>query len=117
MQREIGSLLRAGVLLAAGIVLVGLVSYLAASANVRAAFGSFHGVAPGLHSLEGVARDVVRLRAAAVIQVGIVVLILTPVARVALSAIAFAIERDRLYVVFTLIVLGILLFGLTGHSL
>ena len=48
---------------------------------------------------------------------GAVVLVLTPVARVVFALLAFAEQRDRLYVVFSLIVLGVLSFGLTGHVL
>ncbi len=46
------------------------------------------------------------------IQLGLIVLLATPVARVAASVIMFAVERDRTYVVITLVVLGVLLFGL-----
>ncbi len=50
------------------------------------------------------------------IQTGIVVLIATPVARVAFSVFGFAREGDRLYVGITLFVLGTLLYGLFfGH--
>jgi uncharacterized membrane protein len=36
------------------------------------------------------------------------------VARVAMSAVAFALERDRLYVAFTIVVLTLLLLSLSG---
>ena len=52
----------------------------------------------------------------AIIQLGLLLLIATPVARVLFSAIAFAIERDYMYVVITLIVLAILLYSLFGWS-
>ena len=42
-------------------------------------------------------------------------LILTPVARVAFSVAAFALERDWTYVAITLIVLAILVYSLTGR--
>lgn len=45
-------------------------------------------------------------------QLGLVVLLATPVARVATSVLAFALERDRLYTVITLIVLAVLLTSL-----
>jgi uncharacterized membrane protein len=45
---------------------------------------------------------------------GLLLLIATPVARVALLAVAFAVQRDRLYVVVTLIVLAVLLASLVG---
>jgi len=47
-----------------------------------------------------------------VLQLGVVVLLLTPVVRVLASVIVFAVEKDRTYVVITLIVLGILLFSI-----
>jgi uncharacterized membrane protein len=50
-----------------------------------------------------------RLEPLAVSQLGLLVLLATPVARVAASVVGFALERDRLYVVITLAVLTVLL--------
>lgn len=53
-----------------------------------------------------------RLQAAeplAITQLGLLVLIATPVVRVAFSVVGFALERDRLYVAITLAVLAVLL--------
>jgi len=47
-----------------------------------------------------------------VIQLGLLVLLATPIVRVAASSVTFAAERDRLYVVITLTVLAILMFSL-----
>jgi uncharacterized membrane protein YfcA/uncharacterized membrane protein len=52
------------------------------------------------------------LRPQAVIALGLLLLIATPVVRVAASIVAFAIERDRRFVVITLMVLVILLFSI-----
>jgi uncharacterized membrane protein len=49
-----------------------------------------------------------------IIQLGLLFLIATPVARVVFSIFAFSVQRDRLYVVVTLTVLAILMFSLTG---
>ena len=49
------------------------------------------------------------LEPAAIAQLGLIVLLATPVARVAASVVAFALERDRLYTAITLAVLGVLL--------
>jgi uncharacterized membrane protein len=52
-----------------------------------------------------------------VIQLGLLLLIATSIARVGFSVFAFAIERDRLYAAITLVVLAVLfasLFGLTA---
>ena len=49
------------------------------------------------------------LRPVGIAQLGLVVLLATPVVRVAASVVAFALEGDRLYAGMTLVVLGILL--------
>jgi uncharacterized membrane protein len=50
------------------------------------------------------------------IQLGIILLIATPVLRVAVSLVGFALERDRVYVAITGLVLAILLYSLfSGH--
>ena len=48
---------------------------------------------------------------------GLLLLIATPVARVIFSAIVFAMEGDRMYLLFTLIVLAVLLYSLFGAFL
>ena len=55
---------------------------------------------------------VLALHPQAVIALGLLLLIATPVMRVAVSVVAFAVERDRRFVVITLIVLLILLFSI-----
>lgn len=62
-------------------------------------------------------RAALALKPVALIALGLVVLVLTPVARVLFALLAFAEQRDRLYVIFSLIVLCVLFFELTGHSL
>jgi uncharacterized membrane protein len=49
-----------------------------------------------------------------VIQLGLFVLIATPVARVAFSVLLFARQRDYLYVLITLVVFGLLCHSLLG---
>ena len=50
------------------------------------------------------------------IQLGLLLLIATPVARVAFSLVAFIRQRDRTYIVITTIVLGLLLYSLMGFE-
>jgi len=45
---------------------------------------------------------------AALIQLGVLLLVATPVARVVFAVVGFALERDRLYVVVSVAVLAIL---------
>ena len=51
------------------------------------------------------------------IQLGLLLLIATPVARVVLLALGFALQRDRLYVIVSVVVLTFLLYGLFGGRL
>ncbi len=60
------------------------------------------------HTLSEIWAGLLILRPQAIIVIGLLVLIATPVVRVAVSVVAFALERDRLYVVITLFVLAIL---------
>jgi uncharacterized membrane protein len=114
MELAIGNLLRAGVLLAVGVVLVGEGVLLARHATARPDYAVFHGEPSNLRTLKGIVATALSFQGAGIIQLGVLILIATPVARVAFSAAAFAVEHDGLYVVITLIVLGILLFSLSG---
>ena len=110
----IGTLLRTGVILAAVVVLSGGALYLVRHGHDVANYTAFHGEPANLKSLKPIVRGAIDLRAHAIIQMGLLLLIATPVARVLFSAFAFAIERDYMYVVITLIVLAILLYSLFG---
>ena len=72
----------------------------------------FRGEPTDLRQVPGVLNDLLVLRSRGIIQLGILLLILTPVARVAFSVFAFWQQRDRLYIIVTLIVLVILIHGL-----
>ena len=62
-------------------------------------------------------RDSLHGRPRGLIQFGLLLLIATPVARVAFSVFGFTQERDWVYVVITLIVLALLVYSLSGGSL
>ena len=117
MQRFISSLLRGGVLISAGLVLAGAVLYLARHGAERPDYAVFHGrslpfyriVAGQWATPDSVGRSLIEL--------GLMALIATPIARVFFSVFAFAIQGDKKYVVITLIVLGALGFGLLGTPL
>ena len=113
----IGNLLRAGVLLAAATVLAGGATYLARHGMAAPLYQVFRGEPSDLRSITGILADAATFRGRNIIQLGILLLIATPVARVAFSVVAFALERDRLYVVVTLMVLAVLLFSLAGGRL
>jgi len=116
VEQALARLLRTGVLLAAAIVVIGGAVYLSRHGGERPHYGVFRGEPSDLRSLAGIARDAAAGTGRGLIQLGLVVLIATPVGRVAFSAAAFALQRDRTYVVVTLAVLGLLLLSLTGRT-
>jgi uncharacterized membrane protein len=114
IEAIIGDLLRAGVVFSGVIVLVGGIVYLIRQGHTMPHYGVFHGEPSDLRSVSGIVRDASARHGRGIIQLGLLVLIATPVARVIFSIFAFAVQRDRLYVVVTLIVLAVLMFSLTG---
>jgi len=110
----IGTLLRTGVMLAAAVVMLGGIVYLAHHGHEPVAYSVFRGEPDALRSVGGIVYGALRLSGRAIIQLGLLILIATPVARVAFSAVGFAIERDYLYVAITLFVLAVLLYSLLG---
>ena len=113
----IAHLLRAGVLAAALVVIAGAVLYLGGAPRAQVGYRTFHGEPGALTSVTGVVKTAFSGQARGIMQLGLLLLIATPIVRVAFSVFAFAEERDRMYVLFTLIVLGVLLYSLFGSSL
>jgi uncharacterized membrane protein len=109
-----GLLLRTGVILAACIVLVGGMIYLARHPRPTD-YRVFQGEAENLRTIPGIFREAVAFHGRGLIQLGLLVLIATPISRVMFSVLAFCSQRDWKYVFFTVIVLGILLFSLLGR--
>ena len=112
MDITISVLLRVGVTLAAAIVIIGGILYLIHNGHGIPEDHIFRGEPADLRQVPGVLHDVLALRGRGIIQLGILLLILTPVARVAFSVFAFWQQRDQLYIIVTLIVLAILVHGL-----
>ena len=117
VEEWIGNLLRAGVTLAAAVVLFGASVYLARHGRAAPQYHVFVGEPTELRTISGIMKDVLAFKGRGLIQLGLLLLIATPVARVAFSVAAFAIQRDRLYVVVTLIVLAVLMYSLLGGRL
>jgi uncharacterized membrane protein len=114
LDQALGHLLRGGVLLAAAVVLVGGAAHVAGHWNETPPdHRTFKGVQPeALTHPVGVVREALTPDARGVIQLGLLLLIATPVARVVFTVYAFARRRDTTYVVITLVVLGLLLYSL-----
>ena len=117
MDRIISLILRSGVLISALVVLGGGILYLIRVGVASPAYRVFLGEPADLRSLSGIVKDALSLDSRGMIQFGLLLLVATPVARVAFSVVAFTLQRDRTYVIITLIVLGVLLYSLTGGGL
>ena len=110
----IGKLLRNGVMLSAGIVLAAGIWYLVRFGATTPDYRVFRGEPSEFRSVSGILKGLGSLRCRSYVQFGLLLLIATPVARVAFSVFAFHAERDRTYVVVSLIVLAVLIFSLSG---
>jgi len=116
VEGAIASLLRGGVLVAALVVLAGGAVYLARHGHEEPHYTVFAGEPTDLKNVTGILRDAASGSGRGLIQLGLLLLVATPVARVAFSAAAFALQKDRTYVVVTLGVLALLVLSLTGHT-
>jgi uncharacterized membrane protein len=112
VDQALGNLLRTGVVLAAAVVLVGGAYYLFRHGGEAADYGEFRGEPAELRHPLGILESALAWRARGLIQLGLLVLIATPVARVVFSVFAFAVQRDRLYLALTLVVLAVLVYSL-----
>lgn len=112
LEIAIGRMLQAGVLLAAAVVFVGGVLYLLHAGGPRPDYSHFYGVAEHLRTPSGIWHGVVHGDAESVIQLGLLVLIATPVMRVVFAGVGFLMERDQLYFWVSAAVLAVLLYSL-----
>ncbi len=105
----IGWILRGGVLLSATIITIGfllLLAHAGGKPGLEVSIGTFP------HTLGQVWSGLFALRPQAIIASGLLLLIATPVITVATSVVAFAVERDRRFVVIALVVLAILIISM-----
>jgi len=117
VDQLIGTLLRSGVIVAALVVLIGGISYLIRYGATLPDYRVFRGEPEDLRSLSGIVSNALSFRTRGIIQLGLLLLIATPIARVAFSIFAFTLQRDRIYVIVTFIVLCVLIYSLVGGGL
>ncbi|MCZ2459496.1 MAG: DUF1634 domain-containing protein [Chitinophagales bacterium] len=109
IEVALGNLLRWGVILSSIVVIAGGIIYLFHHGSTSPDYTTFHGLLLPFHSMSEVWNGVMELRGEAIIQLGVILLIATPIARVAFSVVGFIWEKDLLYIFLTLLVLGIIL--------
>jgi uncharacterized membrane protein len=111
METAMGRLLQIGVLLSSFVMLIGGTLYARIHLGETPNYRVFSGEPEQLRQFGGVINGIKGGEPQAIIQLAVLLLIATPVARVVFALISFAIERDKLYVVVSLVVLVVLLFG------
>jgi uncharacterized membrane protein len=122
MNTLLGIVLRSGVVLSGVSIAVGATLFIANhSLDDTASYLTYnsnlipHGNFPA--SLTSIASGLASLDPSSIIQLGFLILLATPVARVAMSLFLFAAERDRKFVYLTAAVLAILLFSMLATPL
>lgn len=116
-EELVGKLLRWGVTSAAVIVLAGATVYLLGHGLQPANYRVFAGEPSDMREWRGIIHEAIQGRGRAIIQLGLLVLLLTPVARVVFAAFAFAMERDLFYVGVSIFVFLVLLYSMAGSGL
>jgi uncharacterized membrane protein len=114
LENLLSNLLRYGVLIASAVVLFGGIIYLVHHGNEPARYDFFRGEPSQFCSPEGVVKAVLAGSDRAIIQLGLLLLIATPIIRVIISFFAFLKMRNWSFVMITLLVLTSLIYSLVG---
>ena len=112
MELSIAGMLRLGVSFSAVLVFLGGILYLRYPWLKAPSYGHFVAKGEPLHAVAGVFRGAIYLNANSVITLGILVLIATPIVRVAFCIAGFERQKDRLYVLISASVFAILIYSL-----
>jgi uncharacterized protein len=109
LRLVVAHVLRLGIVASSGLLLAGFLASLAVGWN-----GSLAGAPAGGDptNVGALVEGLQALRPQAIAQLGLLTLVLTPMARVTASLVVFAVERDRTYVIISAVVLSILVLGL-----
>ena len=114
LEQLIGYLLITGVLLSALIVLIGGIIYLTRHGSEAPNYHTFQGEPEGLRTVRGLFSSDSLHHGRGLMQLGLVLLVLTPIARVAFAFVGFCKERDWMYAGISAIVLGVLVYSVTS---
>jgi uncharacterized membrane protein len=114
IEQLIGQVLRYGVVLSGSVAIIGGIWYLFQQGTAMPHYTTFNGEPAGFTSLTGIIKGLQHGSATEIIQLGVVILIATPIIRIVFSLVSFILEKDKLYVLITFIVLAIILFSMFG---
>lgn len=112
IQQFIGTLLRLGVVISCLVAIAGGIIYLYLHGAGKPEYHIFKGAAQPMRSLNGIIQSASQDHGRGIIQLGVVILIATPILRVFFSGLAFMLEKDYLYTFISLLVLAIILFSM-----
>lgn len=110
----LSNLLKYGVLIASSVVLLGGILYLIRHGAEPAEYNVFRGEPSEFRSPAGVVNAVLSGSRRGIIQLGLLLLIATPVLRVIISLLTFLLQREFIYVIVTSLVLASLTYSLIG---
>lgn len=108
MEWTMGLLLRLGVLLAATVVIAGGAMYLGDHHGTQVSYKKFVGHPISVRH----PAEMTGPTSLAVLDVGILLLVAVPIARVAFAVVAFLVERDWLYTAVSVLILAVLVWGM-----
>jgi uncharacterized membrane protein len=112
LEISIAWLLGIGVLISATVVSAGGLLYLRDASRPCPDYSHFHSVQPSLRTTADILRGASRIESESLIQFGILILIATPIMRVALCIVGFGQQRDKLYIAISTSVFLILVYSL-----
>lgn len=108
----LGNVLRWSTIISAVVIAAGGIGYLIVNGGETPDYETFRGEPTDLRSVEGIVAHAAQFHWRGVIQVGLLLLVATPIARVIGALVAFALRRDVKYVVISSLVLAALLYSL-----
>lgn len=112
VEQLVGRLLQIGVAISAIVIVIGGAMLVMQHGGEVPVYTPFRGEPEQIRSLAGIVQGMLAADARSIIQFGLLLLIATPILRVAFTWAAFLIQRDKMYVGLTSIVLVLLLYGL-----
>jgi len=117
MQLLLGRVLRAGTIISVSIVFIGGIIYLYRHGQSVADYSVWNGVPVFIQHAGSLVNGAFDFRGQAIIQIGIILLVATPIMRVIFSTIGFVLEKDYIYTGISILVLLIILASMiSGHA-
>lgn len=111
LEKIIGQLLRYGVLLSSLVVLAGGIVYLIRHGRQFPQYGTFRGEPDKMREPVPMWKAIIHGEGRPLIQLGLLLLIATPIARIVFSIFGYLVEKDYLYMLITGIVLVVILWN------